>query len=295
MFLTYVLSQVASCGVSYATTIQQPTESQLEPLKNNSNPLQVWIGNAGLRPSVSQNFGIEYRRFKTWMVSLRANVGLTKNSISTRTTTDSLGRQVSQWMNVDGGRMAGTDISINRRVLGFDVGLHTGITYSRAVNYLNADLSRNSSYTAEGGFGLNKYVAQSYSLQLNTRFMYFSQRSSINSSSTVHYWTQIHQGSLTLFFFRNFEMNTNALYTWQQGTSNFASGTAVLLWNSYISRNFLHDKLVAKFQFNNMLNANSGVTRANTGNTNTETSNNILGRYWMLSVSYHFDRKFKRK
>jgi hypothetical protein len=94
---------------------------------------------------------------------------------------------------------------------------------------------------------------------------------------------------------RGFEINTNATYTWQEKTSAFAASTSVLLWNSSLSRNFLHNRLAVKAQFNNMLNQNAGISRSNSGNVNTQSSTNILGRYWMLTAIYHFDKKFKQK
>ena len=134
-----------------------------------------------------------------------------------------------------------------------------------------------------------------YSLQLNTNFTYFDQVSSINATAPVRYWTQAHTGTVALYFIRDFEVNTSAVYTWQQKTSAFSANTSVLLWNAYISRNFLHGKLAARFQLNNILDANAGISRTNTGNINSQSSTNILGRYWMVSVVYHFDKKFKKK
>jgi hypothetical protein len=238
---------------------------------------------------------LEFRRFKNWLLDVSLTYNTVNNSISTKTTTDSLGRQISQPVNVDGGHSTYLNLSVNRKVLGFDAGWHFNGSYVRSANYVNADLNRNDAYTGGGGLSLTKFVQNSYSLQVNTNFVYFDQTSSINTSVPVRYWTQNHQGSLTIYLIPGFEINTSAVYTWQEKTSAFAANTSVLLWNAYVSRNFLHDNLVAKFQFNNILDANAGISRTNNGNINTQNSTNILGRYWMLSAIYHFDKKFKKK
>jgi hypothetical protein len=178
---------------------------------------------------------------------------------------------------------------------GFHLGLHSVSTYCRSVSYVNGKLCLNDTWSAGGGMSLGKFVADKYSVQFNTRFTYFDQRSTINPTAPVRFWTQDHWGAVTLFLIPGFELNTNAVYTWQQKTSAFTGNTSVLLWNAYISHNFFADRLVAKFQFNNILNANAGVTRSNTLNTYTQTSSNILGRYWMLSAAWHFDKKFRHK
>jgi outer membrane receptor protein involved in Fe transport len=295
VLLNYTPNQGINIGFQYAAVTQQPSILQLAPIVNNSNPLYITLGNPDLKPGFNQSFKLNFHRFSTWQINLGLNMTLNSNSISTKTTTDSLGRQISQPVNVDGGRTGGINLFISRKILGFYAGFHAVGIYSQTVNFINADLSQNNSYTAGGGISLNKYVADQYNLQINTNFSYFDQVSSINPIAPVHYWTQSHSGALTIWLIPHFEIGTNATYTWQEKTSSFTTSTSVLLWNSYVSRNFLHNKLVIKAQFNNMLNQNAGISRTNSANVNTEISTNILGRYWMLSAIFHFDQKFKRK
>ena len=295
VLLNCTLNPAINFNFNYNTSTQQPTIAQLTPVINNNDPLHITLGNPDLKPGFNQNFKLEFRRFKTWLINLSLNLTLTSNSISTKTTTDSLGRQISQSVNLGGGQTAGLNFAVNRNILGFDVGLHAAGTFARTVNYINADLCRNDAYTGGGGFSLNKYVVDKYNLQLNTNFNYFDQISSINTTAPIHYWAQNQQGSLTILLVRNFELNTNATYTSQGKTSGFTSSTSVLLWNSYVSRDFMRHKLVLRAQLNNILNQNAGITRINSANINTQSSTNILGRYWMLSAIYHFDKKFKRK
>lgn len=281
-------------GFQYSILNQQPAISQLTSIKNNSDPLHLIVGNPGLRPATSQVLAINFRWLKAWMISSSVNLSLNNNSIGTRTITDSIGRQVSQSLNVNGGRSAGLNFSVNHKIAGIDWGFQTFNTYTRTINFVNADISRNDVYTSGGGISATKYITEKFSFQINTNFTYFNSKSSINAS-TLHYWTQSHSALASFYFIRQYEFGANATYTWQEKTSSFAGNTSVLLWNAYASRNFLHDKLTIKALMNNVLDQNSGITRTNTGNTNTQTATNILGRYWMLSVTYHFDKKFKKK
>ena len=295
LLINYTADPGTNISFNYNSFAQEPSIAQLAPIKNNNNPLYITLGNPDLKPGFNQIFGINFHRFRTWDVSLGLNLNLSGNNISTKTITDSLGRQISQPVNVEGGKSGKANLSLNREILGFNFGMHAAGTFTQSMTYVNADLSRNNASTIEGGFGIYKYVLGKYNFELNTNFVYFNQVSSINVSAPVHYWTQNHDAALTLYLIRGFELNTNATYTWQEKTSAFSSSTSVLLWNSYISRNFFHKRLVAKFQFNNMLNQNSGISRSSSGNSNMQSSTNILGRYWMASVIYHFDKKFKQK
>ena len=292
---TYTPNATTDLSFSINLKSGRPEISQLQPIRTINNPLHVMIGNPNLRSWTEKIFQLDFRRIKTWTISLGAVLDLSGNNINIRTVTDSLGRQISQPVNVKGGKTATLNLSAGKKFGGFDVGFHGNANYSRTMNYVNSDLCQNDNYTFGGGFSLNKYVAEKYNLQVNTGLTYFDQTSSVNIGSPVHYWTQSSSGFLTLFLIRNYEINTNVNFFWQQKTNALGASTSPLFWNASISRNFLHDRLVAKFQFINILNQNSGISRNNVSNVNTETHTNILGRYWMVSVTYHFDKKLQSK
>lgn len=293
--LVFTPNSTTNFSLAYTSQTQLPSILQLTPATNNSDPLHISIGNPNIHPTFDQDIRLEFHRSRTWLVNLSLDLQLTNNAISTETVTDSLGRQITQPVNVNGQRTLGFNFYTHRKVAGVDLGIFTRALYMRTLNYVNTDLSANDAYIEGGGISVNKYVDKKFSLQLNTGITHFNQVSSINSSAPIQYWSQSHRGSLTFFFIPNVEINTNAVYTWQEKTSAFTGNTSVLLWNAYIGRNFAHDKLVVRFQFNNMLNANSGITRTFSANVNTENSTNILGRYWMVTATWHFDKKFKQK
>jgi hypothetical protein len=295
LLVSYTPNQRFYIGFQYNAITQEPTISQLAPIENNNDPLHITLGNPNLKPGINQNLKLDFHWFGRWLFNMNLSMALIENSISTKTTTDSLGRQISEPVNVGGGRTDVINISLNRRLEGFDIGFHASGNYSRMMSYLNTDLSQNNTYTSGVGFSLNKYVANRYSVQINTNLGYFCQFSSINLSNPVRYWTQSHSGALTVWFIPKFEIGMNATYTWQEKTIGFAANTSVLIWNSYVSRDFACHKLTIKAGFKNLLNENAGISRTNAANINTETTTNILGRYWMLSAAYHFDKKFKKK
>jgi len=295
ILLYFTPNKTTNFGFSYAASSGQLFPTQLTPIKNNIDPLHVTLGNPDLKPEFSQNFKFEFRRIKTWLTYFSVKIGGTSNSIGSKTITDSLGRQISQSVNINGARSDEINLSLSRKLLNFNVWFHTSGTYTRTMNFLNTALNVNNAYMAGGGLDIGKYLADGYSFQLGTNFAYFDQINSVNVAAPIRYWSQTYSGNVSVFLIKGFEVNTNFSYTWQQKSSAFATSTSVLLWNTYVSRNLFHDKLVGKFQFNNVLNASAGISRSNMGNVNTQSSTNIRGRYWMFSMSYIFDKKFRRK
>ena len=293
--LRYSLSPQSNLKFNYVTSVQLPTIDQLTQKINNNDPLHIAIGNPDLKPGTIRDFKLGFDEIKSWMIDLTLDIRFVNNSITTRISTDSLGRQVTQPINVNGGASCNFAFSVNKRLLGVDANFHMNDVYTKTVNYVNTALNRNVIYISGGGINLNKYLSGKYSIYLNTNFSYFDQMSSINIATPMHFWTQSHYGGVSIYLVKNYEINTSATYTWQEKTSAFSINTSVLQWNSSLTRNFLHDRLVARFQINNILDVKEGIGRTNINNTYTQTSANIVGRYWMMSLAYHFDRKFKRK
>lgn len=294
-FITWVFNPTTNLSLLYGGRTQQPSITELQPVKNNNDPLHITIGNPALRPGFNQNFNLSFRSIRALMININLIADITSNSISTRTSTDSLGRQISQPVNVNGGSDIGLNASITKRVLGLDLTLRSNMEEKRSFNFVNTDLSKNESYTIGSGFSLIKNVPDKYMTQIHTTFTYLDSRTSVDLAQPIHYWSQLSSFYLALYFLKGFDIVTGAIYKWQQKTPVFTGNNWTMAWNASVSRNLLNNLLVLRFQVNNLLDQNTGISRSNIGNINTQTSSNILGRYWLLSATYRFDKKAKNK
>jgi hypothetical protein len=222
---------------------------------------------------------------------------LANHGISTRTFTDSLGRQVSQAVNVDGSRMAEWRASYSRRLkfLALNLRLYSSLFYSRNVNYVNTYLSKNNNYTSRWVAGFSKFAPDKYRISLNTAFVYTYAVSSINKSQPTKYWTQHHEADLTLYLPQSFELNNSLDYNWRQKLDNFDKKNSTLLWNASAGKNFFKNQLSIRWQMNDILGQNAGVIRNSTANQTSESIVNVLGRYWMLTASWRMVRHSKLK
>ena len=278
---------------NYGQNTKLPSITQLQPVQNNNDPLHTTLGNSNLKPSYSHSFGLNFQHGGSTIYAIGLGVGIINDDFSTKTTTDSLGRQISQVVNTSGAGNGNLSFYLNTRwkPWALDLGFHSNLTYGRSVNYVNALLSRNDSYGAGFGFQIAKYLANSYNFRITTNFSYSSTSSSINAGLKTNYWSQNHTTQLGFFPWKNWEMNTNANYTWRQKTTIFDGHNSVLLWNAFLSRNFLDNRLTARLAINDILGQNAGITRSIIANQVSQTTSNMIGRYWMLSVLYRFTKK----
>lgn len=197
----YAINKEQGISFNYSANTQQPSITQLQPVQNNNNPLYVTLGNPNLRSSFSQNFGLGFNLVKPIFFNIGVNFGMTTNSISTRVYTDSLGRQISQPVNVSGSENGGLYLGMNHKFKGsgIDLGGNVNVSFGRSVNYLGDILSDNDNLNAGGGLTIGKYVADRYSIRLNANANYSSTVSSVNPSLSTRFWTQSHSFELSWF------------------------------------------------------------------------------------------------
>jgi len=293
----YAINKEQGINFNYSANTQQPSITQLQPVQNNNNPLYITLGNPNLRSSFSQNFGLGFNMVKPAFLNIGLNFGYTTNTISTRTYTDSLGRQISQPVNVSGSENGGVYFGFSHKFKNsaIDLGGSANLSFGRNVNYVGDILSNNYTYNTGGNISIGKYVADKYSIRLNANVNYSSSISSVNPSLSTHYWTQNHSFELSWFPARGLALNTTGNYSWQEKTSVFTGNNWTFFWNAYVSKNFLQNRLVVKWQINDILGQNAGIGRSISGNTTTQSTSNIIGRYWMISVSYRFIRHSRIK
>jgi len=277
-------------NIDYTGSTQQPPITQLQPVQNNNDPLHVTMGNPNLHGSFSHHIGFKYADYSSGFFITNLDYNLTSNGISTRTYTDSLGRQISQAVNVDGAHDVNLSIFFSRKIkpLNVDVSVISHFSYARSVNYVNQYLSRNNNYITGGGVALSKFVPERYNFDLRANFTYTYSNSSINTAQPVHYWTQIYNGKVSVFPIPGLEIGTTAIYNWRQRLDNFDTRNSTFLLNAYAAKDLLKNQLNIRWQINDILGQNAGISRTSTANQTSENAVNVLGRYWMLSATWRF-------
>ncbi|WP_373497132.1 outer membrane beta-barrel protein, partial [Aquiflexum sp.] len=80
----YSFSNTKNLGFNYMTSVTEPTIEQLQPVINNADPLNIYVGNPELRPAFLHNWGINYNSFdigKFISLFANANINYTQNAI----------------------------------------------------------------------------------------------------------------------------------------------------------------------------------------------------------------------
>lgn len=88
--------------IDYRGQTEQPSISEMQPVKNNSNLMNEKVGNPDLKPSYTDNFRIMYSAFNDQTFSsfnVFLNAQQTKDALVTNSIYDQTGKQYSQTVN----------------------------------------------------------------------------------------------------------------------------------------------------------------------------------------------------
>lgn len=292
---SYNWTRNRSLRINYRTRINAPTVSQLQPVPDNTNPLQIRLGNPNLKPEFYNTLSMTYNNFSS--VGARSlfamlNINQVNRRIVNATTFDR-GVQTTQPVNADGYYAVNGFLSLGRRIQSWKINLNTSTNagYSRGIGFVNGEAnysnnlsvgqgaSMNSVFNGKFEFGLVgniTYQRATYSLQPQQNNAFFTNMGDVNI-----YWQLPHR----------FVLTSDLLYMSNTGRSAGYNQT-ISLWNIGLARQLFKNKQgELKLQVYDLLNQNKSIVRNITETYVEDVQSRILRRYFLLSFTYNL-RKF---
>ncbi|HMH20725.1 MAG TPA: outer membrane beta-barrel family protein [Puia sp.] len=294
----YNFSSFRSISFNYYGSTQQPSIYQLQPAKNNNDPLNIVLGNPGLQPAFSHSFRLglnDYKPLAGRYLYIGVGYGFTSNSISSSTQTDALGRNLSQAVNVNGNQNAQLygSSTWKLRSLDLNLGLNSSVSYNRTINFVNTRRDSSDTWSPGGGVNIGRNVPDKYNFFISSNWNYAYSHSSVNPAALTSYWTGVYSAQLGITLPWQIEWNTNCEYSWRQKINGADKELRVARWNAWLDKRFFRNALTARLLVNDILDQNTGFTRNLSANQLTETSFTSLRRYWMLSIIWNFVNRGK--
>lgn len=295
--INYNIKQNKSLRFNYSGSTRQPSLNQLQPLRENNNPLSLYIGNPNLSQSFRHNVNIGYNSYnflKERGMWLGGWGSVTQNAITNTVTIDSLGRRVSQPVNVDGLYNVSMNVNLfakNKKTgIRFDGG--PNVSVSRSIDFINGLRNKSTNYSYGGYVSLSKGKDKKYDVGLSVNPSWNFNKSSLNSQRTQ--FLNITTGVRgTWFITKNFEIGSDCDFNYRQRTSGFDRNNNNTIWNAYIGHNFLKKTLSARLQGFDLLNQNNVINRSVSSNYLNESISQRLQRYFMLTVTWNFNKNGK--
>ena len=298
----YRFSKMSNLRVNYRGTTSQPSISQLLNIVDDSDPLNVSMGNPGLKPSFTQNFRLFYNNFvqnHNKGVMTYINFSTTSNSISNKVTYDaSTGGRITKPENINGNWNVQGAFMFNCSIDSagvWNINTDTHLGYNHYVSYLSLDKSQDSQKNTTQNTTWNERLSLSYrndwlELSLDGTLAYNHAKNKLQPNSNLDTWQFSYGPSMTLTAPWGTSLNTSLSCSSRRGYSDESMNTDEFVWNAQLSQGFLKGKpLTVMLQFYDLLHQQSTFSRAISSISRTDTEYNAINSYAMLHVIYRMN------
>jgi hypothetical protein len=298
----YKISTYGGISVNYYGSQTQPTLDQLQPIRVNTDPLNVVIGNPDLKPSFTHRVSLWYNMYKVLSeqsVWINGSYNFTTNPIVNNVVTNTaIGKSTIQAINLSNQRPSNYNVSadMGRKItaLGLNLGArlstngnvyYSMVTTNDAVSQLNRTKSNNYS----GQLSLSKYKEKKFQIYINAGPDYTIAQASLQPDRNNN------GRGFNADYYMNFylpfklQVSSDGQYQYRAATQSFATDFRQTIINASITKSFFKaENLKLVLRGNDLLNQNSGFSRSASSNLITQTQNTTIKRYFLLSVVWDF-------
>jgi hypothetical protein len=291
----YNFNKQSAISLNYNGETRQPTVDQIQPIRQNNDPLNISVGNPGLSQMFRNSIYFRYNSYKVLKGTyVYANAGTTfiGNDISRAEQITPTGMRTYQYVNVNGNYSAWGYGGAGYKIKKWDVdaGYWLSVNLSHVNNYVNGTLNKsdNNGYTLGGRFSY--YKENKYNISFDPSVTYNDNKSTINTNN-VAYWSTSQQLEGAYYLPKKFVFGTDISWNIRQRTAVFDRNNNVFQWNAYIYKKLLkNESLEVRASVFDILNQNLGFSRYGQNNQITQQTYNTIRRYGMLTLSWNFTK-----
>lgn len=320
------ISNTSQLRLRYNGRMSQPSMTNLIEVIDDSNPLNISTGNAGLKSSWSDSFNAFYNNYITerqmgWMVNY--NVSKTRRSISSATIYDSqTGARYTRPMNIDGNWNMGANLMFNTAMGAkkyWNVMNFARVNYANNVGYISSDLTAEARAEMEsrstGDFmhwmfnehhvplrkATTKNTTVGDNLRLNFRndllevganagFNYNHARNAMQKNANMDTWQFSYGGNFQLNLPFDLQISTDISEESRRGYNDPTMNTDELIWNAQVAQNFKRwlkgTDLTLSVQWYDILQQRSNISRSISATMRSDTWTNAINSYFMVHIIY---------
>ena len=292
----YMIKPNTNIRFNYRGATVQPNIEQLQPLRNNIDPLNIVEGNpnlkVGFRHALSLYYN-DYRMLKQMGIWAGGSYNFTDNAIANITLINNRGVKATKPVNVSGNTNWNVWGEWNKgegeKKLIYMAGFNgNGGTTN---NFINAYANRTTYYNVEASFGLRYEVDQKWSLSFRPKLGYSSSVSSLNKEMRTEYLRYGGQTDGRLNLPGNFELRSDVDVDMRQNISAFAVNPNLIIWNAEFSKKVFKNKSgIISVLARDILNKNQGFDRIINSNFITEDRYLRVSQYFMLKIEWSFNK-----
>lgn len=288
--LRHELGQSQNIRLRYSTSVNEPSITQLQPVPDNTNPINIYVGNPDLVPEYTHNLRLNYVNFdqfssRTFFAFINARY--TSNNITNQTVLDEQFRQTTQPVNVDYDFNISGNLSFSTplKLLKTRLNIGTRLTYNNSLVFINGVENVRNRISPSVNLRLENRVKKVFGWEIGGNY---------TLNSTTYNLSDRNQSFSNQSLFADLDYNIKKSWTLSSGIDvnfyseeQFGEATSVPIWKASLSKYALkNQRLEIKLTVFDILNQNIGISRTNGLNFIENSEITSLGQYGLLSFIY---------
>ncbi len=305
--LRYKFSRNSSFRFIYRSSTRNPQIGQLQEVVDNSNPLQLSVGNEDLdqqrenlyiarysynNPDKRVNFFAfafvrntnDYITNSTWIAQ--------QDSLVVEDVVVSEGVQLTRPVNVDGYLRSRFYTSVGIPFWKLNFNINNRLSYNRIPTLINGEENISNNYIISEGLSINSNINEKIDFGLTYRFGYNIVENTIQPQADNNFITHNIEFRNLFLFKKGFLWQNDITYQSYNGLSD-SFNQDYLLWSMSVGKRFLKDERgEIKLTVFDLLDQNNSISRNVSETFVEDIQTQVLQRYFMVSFTYMI-RNFK--
>lgn len=298
----YKFNKTSQLRINYRGRSSQPSMTDLLPVEDTTDPLNIRRGNPGLKPSFTNSFRAFYNTFNTeTQRGMVAHVSFsnTMNSVSSRRVyNETTGGYITTPENINGNwnlfSMLGSNTALRNKK--YTINTFTTASYNNIVSYISDNTEttnddRNKTRQLRLGERLRgTYRTDWWEVSLNGSLNYTHSRNNYQEQNNMDTYDFSYGASTNIRLPWNMSIATDLSQNSRRGYSDDSMNRDELIWNAQISQDFLKgNTATVSIQFYDILRNQSNVSRAITAAMRSDTEYNAIYSYCMVHFIYRLN------
>lgn len=295
----YRFSKQSQLRFQYRGRSSQPSMTNLLPITDDSNPLNITMGNPGLKPSFNHNITLFFNDFQyETQQNITANLtySTTQNSISNiRRYNAETGAWTVQPENINGtwNAMAMFGYGTALKNQKFTINTFSTANYSNNVGYLTvgqADPQKNTTTNLmlmENIMGA--YRNDWLEIGIQGGINYNIEKDKLNPINNQETYTFNYGGNVQVMTDWNMVINSNITNQARRGYADQSMNKDELIWNVQVAQTFLKGAATLSLEFYDILKQQSNISRSMTASGRSVYQYNGVNSYAMLHFTYRLN------
>lgn len=295
----YRFSRTKRLSFNYSGQPNEPNYSQLQPVTDISNPQFPITGNPNLDAEFSHNLRFRYNNFdyasgNSLFVMLNGTMTNDK-VVSNRVQSidETLGVvQSTTYLNTDGYYSLRGFYSYSKPFLErkYVVSLNGSANFNNNISFTNSEKNAAQNWVLSQGLNIQINPREWLEVTPGARYSYNTTQNSIDNRNNLNIHTWSIEMDSKVYFTPTFLWGLNLNKMSNSGYTSSVDANPFVI-NTYLEKQFLKgNKGAVRLQGYDLLDEQVNISRTVTENTINDRRSNRLARYFLLTLSYRFDK-----